>query len=638
MSISLDQQMVFDRIKEKRAKMSKLKKHLKRLDDICEHVVSKWDNIKIDLYPYTPHDYTHSIRVEELLYEFFSPEELNEKLSSEEIFLLLASIWLHDIGMIPQLFSGEKVPKEREKMIECNKKVREKHEERSERYISENKDILRLPEDEANALMEICRHHRFRKYKEFKRLPRERKILGDLVHIPWLIACLRLADAFHIPHRTGIKEKEFRIYIALGLDVISKINWLKSKYAWRVFADKKMFKISIVLKKPPRDKYPKNWDEEMKPLKRMLEIELQNELDAVREILIEGGLPVYLITECKCEEFRNMSLEDVKELGKLLTDIELFDPTMSPNATSVQNAVLKEIDLILDPKEKSGSLFLLKRYKKDVLGVLLKDRPCHVFFWTIKKFLDKNIPNYLNRLTDRECDEIFNKILNKIVGWQKKKIKVMEDLPERAYNYLKDGTPVLLYGYSSSVVKCIKYLVKRHKKMKRTFKVYVCQAATKNRYRYNNRLVYCDGIKYIDELKKETEIENIIYIPDSCASNLFSRNKVKKVLFGANGIDRSGYVAHTLGHLAIADMAKNHNKSVFVIADSSKIGNFHPAPKLEREDQWLTTDVLFEPKIEGCENYNPREDIVPPDRIKLIITEKGAARPRNIWRYAEEDY
>ena len=38
------------------------------------------------------------------------PEELKEKLFSDEIFLLLASFLLHDIGMIPELFEGEEQP------------------------------------------------------------------------------------------------------------------------------------------------------------------------------------------------------------------------------------------------------------------------------------------------------------------------------------------------------------------------------------------------------------------------------------------------------------------------------------------------------------------------------------------------
>lgn len=629
MNIPEDIRITFEEIKKKRGGIPKLQGNIKRLDNICKHVTLKWRDTRPP-YPYTPHDHTHNIRVEEVLYKLFPPEELNERLSTEDIFLLLASVWLHDIGMIPKLFPEDKEPRGKDETIKWDKKVRNEHERRTERYIRENREILELTDEEANALIEICRYHRYKKYKELQEFAKENwewDISGIPIHIPLLTACLRLADALHIPRRADVRE--FKIYMALGLDVISKIHWLKSKYAWKISPIRDMFKISIVLKKPPG--YP---DERMEPLRRTIEVELQDEVDAVREILIKGGLPVYLTVECECSEFRMMNHRDAEELEELLTDIELFDPTMSPNATSVIDIVLKQITLILDPIDKCGSISLLNDYKTNVLDVIVKDRPCHVFLWKVKDLLDKNISNS-NKLTEQECNEIFEKIQHAISVWRKKGRYAMEKLPEMAYPVLAGGFPILLYGYSSSIAECLKYLVERHPNMKETLKVYVCQGVTKNRYRYNNRLIYCDGIKYIKELKERTEIKNISYITDSCASNLFSKGEVKKVFFGANGIDRSGHVAHTLGHLAIADMAKTYGIPVYVIADSLKIGDYYRDPNLQRGNQWLTTDVRFEPEIENYENYNPREDIVPPDRIEAIITEKGIAKPREIGDYAE---
>ncbi len=629
MNIPEDIQITFEEIKRRRDNIPKLQRNIKRLNNICEHVASKWERVRHP-YPYTPHDHTHNIRVEEILYKLFPPEELNEKLSSEDLFLLLVSVWLHDIGMIPKLFPEDKEPRGKEETVKWDKKVREEHEERTTKYIREKKDILRLTDDEANALIEICMRHRYKKYKELQAFAKENwewDISSIPVHIPLLTVCLRLADALHIPHRAD--DRKFKTYMALGLDVISKIHWLKSKYAWEITPIRDMFKISIVLKKPPQ--YP---DKRMEPLRRTIEIELQDEVDAVREILIKGSLPVYLTVECKYREYKNMDPKDVKELEELLTDIELFDPTMSPNATSVIDIVLRQITLILDPTDKCGSISLLNDYKTNVLDAIVKDRPCHVFLWKVKDLLDKNISNS-NKLTEEDGNEVFEKIQKAISAWQEKKTDAMEKLPEMAYPVLADGFAILLYGYSSSIVECLKYLVEKHDTMKKSLKVYICQGVTKNRYRYNNRLIYCDGIKYLKELKERTGIENISYIADSCASNLFSGGDIKKVLFGANGIDRSGHVAHTLGHLAIADMAKIYGVRVLVIADSLKIGDYHRDPKLQRGNQWLTADVSFEPEIETYENYNPREDIVPPDRIEAIITEKSLTKPREIGNYAE---
>ncbi len=616
-------QNTYETIKRKRRSIGLEREDLERLDKICEHVIRKWEYARYP-YPYTPHDYTHNIRVEEMLYKLFPPEELSNKLSAKEKFLIIASIWLHDIGMIPELFPEDKKPQSEKETIKWDKKVRDEHEKRTERYIRENRKSLELTDDEANAVIEICRFHRFKKYKELQNFAKENwewDISGNTIRIPLLVACLRLSDALHIPYRATDREREFKIYLALGLDVYSKIHWLKSKYAWEVSPIQNRFKIDIVLKKPSR--YP---DEKMEPLKRTIEIELQDEIDVVRDILIKGGLPVYLNVECKCREYNLMGRKDKKELEELLTDIKLFDPTMSPNATAVVDAILRQINLFLDENEGD----LLKDYKTNVLDILVKKRPCHVFLWKIKELLDNNIHD-LKRIQD----------LIKVL--QNKRKNAMEKLPEKAYPiFLMEDDPLLLllYGYSSSVIRCLKYFVEKHPDKKGTLKVYVCQGVTKNKYRYNNRLVYCDGIKYITELKKiGIKDENINYITDSCASNLFSKREIKMVLFGANGINLKGYVGHTLGHLAIADMAGKYDVPVYVIADSLKIGNYfgNSNENLQRENAWLTTDIRFESEIENCTNYNPREDIVPPDRIKKIITEKGIINPKEIEKYVDVD-
>jgi translation initiation factor 2B subunit (eIF-2B alpha/beta/delta family) len=99
-------------------------------------------------------------------------------------------------------------------------------------------------------------------------------------------------------------------------------------------------------------------------------------------------------------------------------------------------------------------------------------------------------------------------------------------------------------------------------------------------------------------------------------------------LFGTNGINLKGEVSHGLGHLAIADMSKEHGIPVYVIAESLKIGKdnaeFKRNPKNRRRETWYPTDVLFD-DINESNNHNPREDIVPPNKITGIITERGSA-------------
>jgi hypothetical protein len=190
-------------------------------------------------------------------------------------------------------------------------------------------------------------------------------------------------------------------------------------------------------------------------------------------------------------------------------------------------------------------------------------------------------------------------------------------------NFLTPKDRVLIYGYSSSVIMTLNALPVD---VKNEITVYVCECSTKTKHRYNNKLIYCDGLKYFNELKR-IGIKNVKYIVDLCASNLFSIGeptdagrkfkRITKVLFGANGIDKTTReVAHGLGHLAIADMAASHHIPVFVITESMRIGGLVENPGHMREGPWYPTDIWFD-VIDVSNSYNPREERVP---CKDLIT------------------
>lgn len=135
-----------------------------KLRKISEHVGSKWNKARHP-YPYPPHDHIHSIWVENTLDRLLlGPEGFKKGLSCDEIFLLLASVWLHDIGMIPDLFNDDKDPKSEEDMREWDEKVRNEHADRSARYINENCEDLGLTENKCDILMRMCKLHRHREY------------------------------------------------------------------------------------------------------------------------------------------------------------------------------------------------------------------------------------------------------------------------------------------------------------------------------------------------------------------------------------------------------------------------------------------------------------------------------------------
>jgi translation initiation factor 2B subunit (eIF-2B alpha/beta/delta family) len=616
-----------------------------RLDDICRTVIRAWQG-EMGPYPYTPHDDKHCIEVERMLYKLLTVPKMKRCFSEAESFLLLASAWLHDIGMKPTILEGDKdsgALRSQLSTAEWDRHVREKHEERSAEYVRVKGKDLGLNDLETKHLMTMCLMHRHWAYGELQQLPTVTK--DDLaIRIRLLVACLRLADALHLPDRT--KVSDFKTYLALGLGPVQRFHWFKSKYVESVLPDHEKQTIALILKTPSHKTAPGNWKDRLGSLGELLAREVQNELDSIKDIFTKEGLFTYLRVIPDFAETPVFSPVDLHELGELVNHIELFDPTVTPNASSVVKSVLGEIRLLAgaDRAEKGGEH--LRDYCSVVLDTIVRERPDHVLLKKIRDALGVILSRRVisDAVTVRRAKAMVDNCAAKHAA-------AMRAMPRVAFGVISDGRPVLLYGYSETVVSCVEYYLRR---ARRALDIYVCEGRAKTAYRHNNRLVYCDCVKYMEALDKSFErtatklrcgrrtgefrSNRIHYITDSCASHLFSRNGEMRVLFGANSIGEDGSVAHTLGHLAIADMAKAYGIPVYVIAESLKIGHLDLGKDPPRGNRWLTTDTAYEPKIEIFTDLNPRVDIVPPERILEIITEKGRVSPTEVSTHQEDTW
>ncbi|MEM2145624.1 MAG: hypothetical protein QW279_09700 [Candidatus Jordarchaeaceae archaeon] len=669
-----------ENLKQKRIKIFKTYTHyLDRLNKICDHVINKWldadskTNADIKALLYFPaHDYTHCVYVEKTLYELL-PEDHFDDLSEEEWFYLIASVWLHDIGMLPDPFEREvdekqKGGEEKQRAVDEKQKggeekqravdekwieyVRKEHYKRSKKYIEIYRGELELNPDYHEKLKKICVHHKLDDYKGLIELQKEEGGPTQTdVRCSLLLSYLRLAEALFKPKK-GAKE-DSRLILSLGLDFMSKLHWIKSKYFDVIKPDLENHKITIKIKVPePQKSTEENWEVKIKPLELQMKRRYQDQIDVTKEIIIKNipppecaivngkaskitkNLPFYSEVEIKPVTI-NMTPDEKIELECVLADIVLSDPVVTPNASSLIDAVLKQVSFLIEESDPYKRYMYLNYYKTKILDKKLKERPCHEFLRKICRLIERNESN-------------FPKIKSKLEQWKNKIQDIKKDLPASAKGTISANPKILLYGYSNSVIMCLDALSPEKKK---EVEVYVCEAATKKDHRYNNRLVYCDGLKYIEELKK-IGIEKIYYVPDACVANLCSEikdetkkvvkeKKVDAVLFGANGIDLDGNVYHALGHLTIAKIAKEYNIPVYVIADSLKIGYPKANPELQRDVKWLTTDIDFEHILEHekakIESYNPREDVVPNELINGIITEHGVYGPKGIRGQYEKD-
>lgn len=643
---------------------------VEKINKISRIVIKEWstvrdkffkqdENIYKYMFNFAEYDDIHCILLEEKLYETIFGESieelknasnLNGKIERRDLLLLIAACWLHDIGMVPELFEDDKIleGKKDDYFIKNEfTSIFKNHPKRASRFIEERKRDLQI--EYLEELKKLCEFHR---HKEYVPIIEERRRFGNdeadtPINIALLACYLRLAGAIQVPRRSEVKG-----FVPMGFeDPYSMFQWLKSQCVEKTEIKSNEHKIQIYIKVPTELVEPSN----VEVLKKSLQMEIQNELDFTRDIFIRYNKNFYLIADCRSKKM-TFDEDEKKEFKELLSNIKLFVPMMSPNASAVMEIVLEQISaILLTPGDSIRNINALRNYNINVLDNIVRKRPCHLFFAKVDKFLEVQLKKIESKESSKEFkdtaedlrrktyDDTQRRILRKIRTWIERRKNIIEiRLPDVAYSILLDCSPTLLFGFSRSVVKSFEYAIKIKKieRLKST-EIYICEAASKREYRYNNRLVYCDGIKYIEELS-ELGMKNIYYITDVCASNLFSKNKISKVLFGANGIDCEGNVHHTLGHLAIADMASKYNINVYVLSDSLKIGNIRSNNvdlEAQRGNQWLTTDVEEEYKLnrDNIHYYNPRGDIVPSNLITSIITENGISKPDRV-KELSEDY
>ena len=183
-----------------------------RLDEI-EKLTRSILIYTVSKFPYyTPHNFKHSLNVEENL-NWLVPDDKKMELNSHEIFFLIISSWLHDWGMIGS--ANEEA-----------EKIRENHHVRTEENLEKFHDKIRLSLNEGRIIGRICRGHR----KENLLDPK----FDDLffrsnirVRIRFLSALLRIADECDVTENRvpevlyynlspkGASEEEFRKHLSI---------------------------------------------------------------------------------------------------------------------------------------------------------------------------------------------------------------------------------------------------------------------------------------------------------------------------------------------------------------------------------------------------------------------------------------
>lgn len=141
---------------------------------------------------FTDHGVNHCRRIIEV-FDKLIPDTVLSQLNSTEIYFLLSSAWLHDLGMMVQQIGEERLePKE----------IRERHNELTKNYLLEKnkyREYEIYSENEARIIADICLCHRKASIPAVcdATVP----IGPDVVHARFLCALLRLGDEMDMDYR-----------------------------------------------------------------------------------------------------------------------------------------------------------------------------------------------------------------------------------------------------------------------------------------------------------------------------------------------------------------------------------------------------------------------------------------------------
>jgi translation initiation factor 2B subunit (eIF-2B alpha/beta/delta family) len=573
----------------------------RRLDLIRAYVRNLWQAHTGPPW-FTFHDASHNQKVEEMLFKII-PADKVELLSQEEWFYLLAAAWLHDLGMILSLFGT----------TDDFTEVRNTHHERSFKYVWDNRKPLGLSPHEARIITSLIRYHR--KVNDIYTCDEK---IGE-VRVRLLAAYLRLADALHID-ASRTSEARYQLLLAVGMPWESRFHWLKSMWVISILPHAEKLSITASVADTPTGSPRQGL------LPRLVKNELLEELNSIRDVLIRGQIAYFLDVQVEAVTMPNV-VDDQELVGleQVLSNIELVNLS---SASDVANCI---IGTVLRLAEMNASAYeAIREYCKQLEDVI-NARPCHNMLHSLYMLITSATAE--EKLSDELRQSRVEKIKIDLRAYQETRRRNIALIAENARPFLLDGGSILLFGFSSLNLAALKSMPDA---LKEITPIYIAECRGKTQYSTTNEVYYCDGLKYAEHVRG-AGLKNVTIVPDICTANLMSRSRINKVLFGANGVDLKGNFGHTAGHLAIALMAQAYHIPVYVIADTSKFGDLPFSVDIERPTQWLTRDprVLKSLAEQDIHTSNPREDLVDPSKVSMLITEVGAFRPEQIMDLVE---
>ncbi|MEW6665624.1 MAG: hypothetical protein AB1512_10455 [Thermodesulfobacteriota bacterium] len=586
----------------------------KRLIQIREYVKSLWRD-KDDLKYYRSHNDSHSGAVENNLH-LLLPGHTYGSLHEEERFLLMAAAWFHDLGMIRGLVKSD--------ANLSDDAIKESHELRTIDHIRHHMKELNLSEGEAAALADIILCHVSKRV--LTECAEETLVGPQKIRTRLLAAYLRLADALHIDG-SRIETLLYRLYRS-DMPPSAAPNWLIPRMIPGILPDPETHSLQVEFHAP------RGWIGKGRhlPLKEMVTDALEAELEMAKNTMVRGGITVYLDVKVTDREVMTFPPDVEEDIGKIVDSIHI---AQYPNASRIIGMILESICQLSEGRHKGDAgevLEQLSEYLQDRLDVDLKERDTHLGAINLtKRFL--GLIQESRPSTDSDKTALIERIEASATALLKERRDTMRKIAERAAQagIFEMNDKILVFGYSSTVLAILDELTDKKEK-----EIYVAECRNKTLYkRQRGGMAYNDGILYAEEISG-LGFSTVWLISDASIAHYMSRNEIRKVLIGANGISIGGGNLHSVGHLMVSVLASHFGVPVYVAADSAKLETKgsqpgQPSVEAERKTIWLTEEISWRSRMEkkSINDKRPKTDVVPYDLITAFITEKGVVKPKD---------
>lgn len=630
---------------------------------------------------FTSHDLGHCQAVEDLIHRLI-PRNRHAKLNEREKFYLLASAWLHDIGMLSNVADevwGEQLN---------DNEIRRRHHITATRFILKHCYKCGVDEVDRYFLAQLCRFHR--KCEDIREADESVLVVNNRFRCRLLAAYLRLADALHVD-LTRAPDRDFVYCLAFNMPPERKLHWIKSRLVSGTFADADNHKLEVQFQRPRnlsiRDMEldPSNVNRKIDGIIRYVLDELRDELDSVKHTLTSGGVSYYLdIEKTEADDL------DPVTLKHLMTMVMNYDVLVWPSASRLLSIVLENLAEIAGYRLQRGQ-------KPQRVGAILALEDVEANLRRFEKTLGEDIRSQrthhlgVRALLD-DCREFHEQSpfpLEEFVDFLNQKFQRHRDhrskIRKASYGLaatmpaVETGqrTNVLLYGYSELVMKALCGLRDHRLKtpnlkprdlynssaeldMSQQFRVFICEGQHKTHTAVQDRLMYHDGISYAFALR-DRNFTNLVVIPDMAIGATMRRHPVDFLLVGANGFCDDVFY-HASGHGSVilllrgieqAKLVEKVPRIILVVTSDKYLPRsqrVNAAPEdlstqggairevdgysfwtgsneRTRDNIWINRDPRVRADLRAerdhIQFYNPREEAIPISLVDYVVCDLG---------------